>query len=551
MLSIWDRKRTVSPHIPFLLRGLALGAFLFVVLRCAWISDDAYITIRTADNFVHGYGLRWNVSERVQAFTHPAWLACIILGRLLTGEFYFSCLFLSVTLSLAAAALVAFRLCESAVGGAIALVFLLCSKSFVDYSTGGLEAPLSYLFFAIFLFHHFNSQPGAIRSLAMGLLCGMAYVNRPDSILLYIPCIVPLLFTGRKNATFTVLACAAPVIVWTAFSLFYYGMPFPNTAYAKLGHGVGRVELVIQGIIYLLASARLDPMLALAGICVGVMARLWTPKERHVLLGIAVALIYTVWIGGDFMAGRFLTLPYLAMTVIVARHIQNASLMIRSIPCVAAVGFALMPPYGPLLSGGNYGDVPLYAVSGVVCERQRYYAASGLLRYLEMKTPPPIWPDRESARDGHDLGLQTTNTVVVGGTIGFMGYFAGPRVHIVDECALADPLLARLPARPNPDWRIGHFDRSIPSGYQESLMTDENHIQDPYVRGLYHDIRLATRSELLSRGRLGAIWRLMFVNFTPEYRKFRDSYEKTDPPDSAPSSLRHRILLRFFPRSTQ
>ena len=42
-----------------------------VLLRTGWLSDDAYITFRTIDNFENGHGLTWNVSERVEVFTHP------------------------------------------------------------------------------------------------------------------------------------------------------------------------------------------------------------------------------------------------------------------------------------------------------------------------------------------------------------------------------------------------------------------------------------------------------------------------------------------------
>jgi hypothetical protein len=30
----------------------------------AWVGDDAAITARVVDNFLHGYGLRWNVTDR-------------------------------------------------------------------------------------------------------------------------------------------------------------------------------------------------------------------------------------------------------------------------------------------------------------------------------------------------------------------------------------------------------------------------------------------------------------------------------------------------------
>ena len=40
-----------------------LGLYILVLLQNAWLCDDAFITFRTIDNFVHGYGLTWNVAE--------------------------------------------------------------------------------------------------------------------------------------------------------------------------------------------------------------------------------------------------------------------------------------------------------------------------------------------------------------------------------------------------------------------------------------------------------------------------------------------------------
>lgn len=51
--------------------------FVIVLIKSAWMGDDAFITMRTIDNFVNGYGLRWDLLERVQTFTHPLWLFLI------------------------------------------------------------------------------------------------------------------------------------------------------------------------------------------------------------------------------------------------------------------------------------------------------------------------------------------------------------------------------------------------------------------------------------------------------------------------------------------
>jgi len=37
---------------------LLASIFVVVLVRTAWVCDDAYITFRTVDNFVHGHGLR-------------------------------------------------------------------------------------------------------------------------------------------------------------------------------------------------------------------------------------------------------------------------------------------------------------------------------------------------------------------------------------------------------------------------------------------------------------------------------------------------------------
>ena len=47
---------------------------LLLILYQTTLTIDALITFRVIDNFVHGYGLRWNIAERVQAYTNPLWM---------------------------------------------------------------------------------------------------------------------------------------------------------------------------------------------------------------------------------------------------------------------------------------------------------------------------------------------------------------------------------------------------------------------------------------------------------------------------------------------
>ena len=90
--------------------------------------------------------------------------------------------------------------------------------------------------------------------------------------------------------------------------------------------------------------------------------------------------------------------------------------------------------------------------------------------------------------------------------IGFYGYYAGHQCYILDELALCDPLLSKLPAiKP---WRIGHFKREIPKGYEETLESGINKIEDPNLAEYYDKILLITRGDQFSPERLKAIWKI-------------------------------------------
>ena len=96
--------------------------------------------------------------------------------------------------------------------------------------------------------------------------------------------------------------------------------------------------------------------------------------------------------------------------------------------------------------------------------------------------------------------------VVVGcGRIGFAGLNAGPSSHFIDSCGLADPLLARLPAKVDPDWRIGHFDRALPANYEISISLDENLLTDTATKRSWDTLRLITRGPVFSLARFKAI----------------------------------------------
>ncbi len=497
------------------------GLFLVLIVRRAWLCDDAYITLRTVDHFIHGRGLVYNVGERVQAYTHPLWVFLVSGVVAATREFYHSCTLLSLALSAAAAAILALRALGRGASAILGIAALCASRAFVDFSTSGLENPLTHLLLAGFCACYLREAPGApsapaMRSLA--ILAGLASLNRLDSMLLVAPALVEAVTRrSEERASLASRGAAialgfAPLVLWEAFALVYYGFPLPNTAYAKVWTGIPPSELLRQGPFYLANSIHLDP-LTLSLIAASVVAA-WRCRDRRLVAlaaGCVLYLLYVVGVGGDFMSGRFLSAPFALAVVVVARAVSRRA---RWISLAAVLAFGLLSPASPLR--GDAGPrTPEEAIDahGVSDERAFYAPWAGLragpqdatLRTYKRSQWGLAWRQRAlSARAEGRSG----RFLVTADAIGYAGFYAGPDVHIVDRPALADPFLARLPVAQEPAWRIGHFFREIPDGYLESLKTERNALRDPAHRALYDDLSRITRGPLWTLERWRAIWEL-------------------------------------------
>ena len=83
-----------------------IAIFAWLVIRNAWLCDDAFITFRVVDNFHNDYGLRWNVVDRVQVFTHPLWCLTLVCVGGFFENLPIASLWFSIVVSIAAFALI-------------------------------------------------------------------------------------------------------------------------------------------------------------------------------------------------------------------------------------------------------------------------------------------------------------------------------------------------------------------------------------------------------------------------------------------------------------
>jgi arabinofuranosyltransferase len=504
---------------PAFARRLILGgcvAFLVLLVRTAWLDDDAYITFRTVDNFLNGYGLRWNVANRVQAYTHPLWMFATTGAAAITGEVYYASILLSVIVSLAAMAVVLSSVAASLPALAFTFSALILSKAFIDYSTSGLENPLTHLLLALFLVVH-GSAAISRRLFWLSALTALLMLNRVDVGLLVMPALAFAIWkSGARRAGTPILLGMLPLIAWEVFSLVYYGFLVPNTAYSKLQHGVPRPELLFQGFLYLLDSLGNDP-LTLVVIGGALVAPLVLRGDWTVPFGIVLYLGYIVWVGGDFMGGRFFTAPYLAAVVYLARQSAPRFTGGWALATAAVWLVGLSAPRPTIVSNSSYGaDIEparVIAPTGITDERRYYYQQSGL---LTAQRGVPM-PNHKWTHMGHELRAGGQKLFLTDAA-GFIGYAAGPGVHFIDKYGLGDALLARLPAEV--PWRIGHFVRRVPEGYEDSVVHGRNVIGDPGIAAYYERLRLITEGPLFSRER----WRTILRMNLGRYDHYVSSY---------------------------
>jgi len=502
-------------------RGLALAGlalFAIVLVRNAWLSDDALITLRCIENWLSGNGLRFNVVERVQAYTHPLWLALLTPFYALSREAFYTAILLSIALSLAALAVVV----ASVRDGRRAMASLLClasSKAFVDYTSSGLENALLYLLIALFAMWYLDEPAHPIgrgRFRALAAVAAAIALTRLDAMLLVVPACVELVVrTVREHRDarhwlVDGLVGAAPLVAWLAFALVYYGTPLPNTAYSKLDTGIPLEARVLQGLTYLRSSLVYDPI-TLVLLVAGVVAAAIGPRRRLVplALGGVFYVAYTISIGGDFMAGRFLSAPLLlAVLVLSASRVPWPVYVGLG---AIALGISLTSPLAPVRSGSDYMNhdpALVRRLGGVADERGFYYPVRGL---LAANREAPLYAGSQCVDDEPRVEVRRDC-----GGLGIAGFKACADTHLVDPCALTDPLLSRMAVSSRRRWRVGHYRRPIPPGYVASLESDRNEISDPRWRALYDDVVLVTREPLFASGRWRAVVRLNFHDYAAD-----------------------------------
>lgn len=432
----------------------AVGVRFLIWRGSGFAGEDAYITMRYAENLAHGQGFVFNPGERVQGSTTPLGTIIVALG-VLVG---FDAMAFSRAIGILADGVTAFVIArwlarpayDAKWAGACAAILWALDRASHEVAASGMETPLVTLVGALGFWGVLERRP------ALLALCGGALlVLRIDTV----PLVLILVFGARlRGIRFSpqnwVILCA-PFLLWTLFSAIYFGSPVPNSLRAKLwayppslsgsldgfqnqfGGSLGKLSVFLCGLGALLLLAQL--------IRARSFSAAWWRDERAVLL---LAFGWMVIYYSALIAGRRPVFywylipprPIFWMLLIWPFHLALKSAFgALHIAPAWKTSFGLLSLLAAMMAAGQW---QIQRVVPVLAAQQGFYDAviPPLTRFLQ-----------NNMGDDERILLEP---------IGYVGYFS--RRRVLDLVGLVSPEvessyrtskpLADMLARLQPEW---------------------------------------------------------------------------------------------------
>lgn len=413
--------------VPLLLLPAICAVFIIHVMAYDFLSDDAFIVIRYAKNFIEGRGLVFNPGEKVEGFTSLLW--CMILAA--AGAVHFDPVEASRVLgTFACLAAVVFTYGiaskllpsgQSKVWALIAPVLLVSNGTFACWSAGGLETGL---FICLTAASFLAVMSG--RYWLSAILAFLTFTARPEGLLvaglLGAYQIYLALRRQGKNWIGWWAVCGGATLAVFVFRLAYFGDPLPNTFYAKTG---GTWHQWHRGLIYMADYARDHEGLPILIIPLFFFLLKGERVARLLAAGALLILGSVVWVGGDG-----LPMYRLAVTPLPLIFPLQACFFERLHQYTVSHWPGLKRIHGTLLVTVLLGLLVIVQITHPI--RDPYWN-----RYLGQKNEVPRWKRiglwfKENAKPGETLATVP---------IGAVSYYSGLTVY--DMVGLTDRHIAR------------------------------------------------------------------------------------------------------------
>jgi len=363
-------------------RPIVYGAVIFLTATVSWLTrwvvDDAYITFRFSQNVAAGRGPVFNPGDRVEGYTNFLWMMInVIPHRLGWDPLPFAQLLglgCFVAIGVATVALGRRVLGPSGLV-LIALLLVAGNGTVIRFATSGMETCLAValvLGAVVALTEPDGSWTVSTRRLAVASgFAGLAVLTRLDTVI-----VLAIWFLAWARARSKLhrtewqklgpwVAAIVPalflVVPWLIWKQSYYGQLLPNTFTAKSG-GV-RWQMLLVGAMYLGLFVMSYALVFL----VPRLGRLRTlvdrPLGRPLLVVLAIWPLYVLWVGGDWMEFRFMTMYVPFMGVAVAWLLDDVVSWLRHAIVVGALALASVVHVLPLPVFGIFSPLSMDAAT--------------------------------------------------------------------------------------------------------------------------------------------------------------------------------------------
>ncbi len=438
---------------------------LYHILLNNWISEDAFITLRHVSNFLKGYGPVYNVGERVEGFTHALWFFVLSFFKYIGISFKGSAVLPGIIFSMVFIYLILYKLKfgKNRLGINFLVPILLGTSAFIDFSTSGLETSLSFLLLSIYVY--FVSENLWVKKpLIFGFILSLLFLNRPDfGIFLLISTIAVYFKFLNTNGLKKSLKIVLGFIIFTApyqiFRMGYYASLFPNPFFTKSA----TMSNWRQGFLYLKDFYDGSQLLIFLIIFFLTFIYLILKKDPYLYERFFIAfsgLLYGFFVirgGGDFMHGRFLLPSFILLTLSLS---NSFSLKKKSALIVLLIYLSLFHVSLKKLPVQKYGI--MYNKGGISDERYTYY-------HGEKSSIGDVFKDNTVfmwkiiGKNYNNLSKKTNIFIKIAyKNVGFLGFYAGSNVYVLDKLGLTDPVVARMKLKKR--GRPGH-EKHAPFGY--------------------------------------------------------------------------------------
>jgi arabinofuranosyltransferase len=410
--------------------GAAIPFLLLAGLYWEFVVDDAYITFRYAIHFANGVGLVYNPTTIVDGYTSFLWT--VLLGCAVCAFAEANIVLITKILATALSVLALSYVCFLARSAPlhqplwIAAVLTAASPAFVISAADGLETPLYIAVQMVFVARWLRDLQDSLLSTPLGMWAALLALVRPDGLLLVVLSVLLFLWLSSREskslARLLPFAVAFSVIYLPYFTWhwLYYGYPFPNTFYAKMG---GQWDLFVQGVDRLLKwQQEMGSIVSLLFVLFALF-KLRLPYTYILAAVVLARALLVLWSGGEVMGHHRFMAPavpaywllfqaglwgWLGRVSSSHRLTRYAKLVIPLILLCAsgAITVSHLPKYQQYAEGLSQAHIRLG-------------------RWIHQNTSP--------------------ETRIAVGDAGAIPYYA--RRHTIDIMGLNDPHIAHLPGR--------------------------------------------------------------------------------------------------------